>query len=482
MARSDRTLLIRDAEIWQDGAGGQRADVLIAADRIVRIERAIAKARVDRIIDARGGLLLPGLHDHHIHLAGLAVRAQSIWCGPPQVNTPSQLAECLAAAPGDGSIRAIGYHESVMDGLPDAAALDRLVPDRPLRMQHRSGRMWLLNSAARDAVLTGRDAPPGMEREGGRFTGRLFDEDDWLRGALNGSPPDFAATSADLARCGITGLTDMTPQNGADMAAHFAAQRRSGTLRQSSTLAGTLDLAKQAATGWSLGPVKLHLHEAGLPPFEDVVALIRAAHGQERAIAVHCVSEVELVFALAALEEAGTMPGDRIEHASVALPGHVAHMAKLGLAVCVQPHFVAERGDQYLEHVEPRLHGDLYRLASLRQAGLPLAGGSDAPFASADPWAAMRAAVSRTTAQGQVIAPDEALAPEQALSLWLADPADLARSREVAAGAAADLCLLRRPWAKARERLTSDDVALTLTSGRIIHDGIDQTPFKGAAR
>ena len=33
------------------------------------------------------------------------------------------------------------------------SSLDRLVPDRPLRIQHRSGRMWLLNSAALSELL-----------------------------------------------------------------------------------------------------------------------------------------------------------------------------------------------------------------------------------------------------------------------------------------------------------------------------------------
>src|SRR6185436_2110020 len=114
--------------------------------------------------------------------------------------------------------------------------------------------------------------------------------------------------------------------------------------------------------------------------------------------------------------------GDRIEHASVASPGLVARMAVLGLAVCVQPHFVAERGDRYLADVEPRHHADLYRLRSLIDASLPLAGGSDAPFASADPWQAMAAAITRTTAEERVFGADEALTPEQALALYLADP------------------------------------------------------------
>lgn len=426
-------------------------------------------------IDARGAALLPGLHDHHIHLAGLAARAASVWCGPPEVTGAEALATRLAAQPGAGWLRAIGYHESVM-GLPDARSLDRLVPGRPLRLQHRSGRMWLLNSPALAALLARAEPPPGLERDAGGFTGRLFDEDQWLREALGGAPPDFAEVSATLARYGVTGITDMSPRNDAAMAAHFAAQHDCGNLQQNCWLAGKLSLAHAPAASWQLGPAKLHLHESALPAYDDALSFVREAHARGRALAVHCVSEVELVYALALLDEAGTMRGDRIEHASIASAELVARIAGSGIAVCVQPHFIHERGDRYLLDVEPRHHGDLYRIASLGSAGVTLAGGSDAPFASADPWDAMAAAVSRWTREGRIIGEGEALSPEQALELYLAAPDDLTRQRRIGVGEHADLCLLDRPWAEARDQLGSHLVRATLIAGRLVHDGIDQPP------
>ena len=427
------------------------------------------------VIDAQGAALLPGLQDHHIHLAGLAARAASVWCGPPEIESAEALVARLKAQPGTDWLRGIGYHESVM-GLPDAKALDQLLPHRPLRLQHRSGRMWLLNSPALAALLTRAAPPPGLERDGGGFTGRLFDEDQWLRDALGSTPPDFAAVSAMLGRYGVTGFTDMSPRNDVAMAAHFAAQHKSGSLQQNCWLAGELSLGFAPAASWHMGPAKLHLHEAALPAFDEAAEFIEAAHGQGRAVAVHCVSEVELVFTLALFEAAGALPGDRIEHGSIASPELTARIASLGLAVCVQPHFVHERGDRYVLDVEPRHHGDLYRLASLKAAGIALAGGSDAPFASADPWAAMAAAVSRQTREGQVIGADEALTPEQALELYLAAPGDLTRQRHLAVGEPADLCLLTRPWAAAREGLSSDLVRATVIAGRLVYDCIDQPP------
>ncbi|MCJ2188419.1 amidohydrolase [Novosphingobium beihaiensis] len=470
-------MLIRNAEVW--GSGLQ--DVRIADGRIAAMG-TLQPSPNETVMDARGGTLLPGLHDHHIHLAGLAADKASISCGPPQVTGPEALARALRQ-PGNGWIRGTGFHESVLDGaLPDAKALDRLVPHRPLRLQHRTGRMWLLNSMALEDLLSRAAPPKGLERQGGQFTGRLFDEDAWLRTALGSQPPALGDISHDLAAFGITGVTDMSPRNDPDMARHFARQRTEGTLVQSLVLAGALSLAETAPEGWKLGPLKLHLHEAALPGFEDAVAFIRAGHGQGRPLAVHCVTEVELVFTLALLEEAGTLPGDRIEHVSIASPELVARMAALGLNACVQPHFIAERGDRYLADVEPRDHGDLYRLRSLRDAGLAMAGGSDAPYGRPDPWAAMAAAVSRRTSAGIAIGPDEALTPEEALGLYLADPLDLARQRAIAPGEAADLCLLSRPWAEARERLSSADVAATWISGKLVHQRVDEPPCERLPR
>ena len=178
-------MLIRNAELWQLGL----ADVRIDSGRIVAMGSIDAVAGED-VLDAQAGALLPGLHDHHIHLAALAVKKQSIACGPPDVMDEAELERALRCS-GEGWLRGIAYHESVA-GMPDAAFLDRMCPDRPLRMQHRSGRMWFLNSLALDLLLAASPAPSGLERGPDGFTGRLFDEDRWLSNALGSHPPSFA--------------------------------------------------------------------------------------------------------------------------------------------------------------------------------------------------------------------------------------------------------------------------------------------------
>ena len=117
-----------------------------------------------------------------------------------------------------------------------------------------------------------------------------------------------------------------------------------------------------------------------------------------------------------------------------------------------QPHFLAERGDDYLRDVEAGDLPWLYRARGWLEAGVRLAGGSDAPFGAPDPWRAIRAAVARPHARRRAARPSERLAPERALALFLApldDPGG--PPRRVAVGAPADLCLLDRPWRDARE-------------------------------
>jgi predicted amidohydrolase YtcJ len=451
-------MLIRGAEL----EGGEIADVRIAHGIVAAVGR-VQRRSDEPLIEATGSLLLPGLHDHHIHVAALAASLSSVRCGPPQVTDFDSFIACLQV-PGNDWIRATGYHESVA-GMLDAATLDRIVAHRPVRVQHRSGRMWFFNSAALDVLLS-RSAPPsGLDRA----AGRLFDDDGWLQRTLSSTPPSFEAVGAMLARWGVTGLTDMSPRNDAFMARHFIRETAIQALPQRVLLAGKLELTEADTNRRvQLGPAKLHLHEAALPPLDEAASFIRLAHDRRRNVAIHCATEVELIFALAALTDTGVTSGDRIEHAAIAPESVIADIASRGLAVVSQPHFIRERGDRYLKDVEAYAHPLLYRLRAFLEANVTLAAGTDAPSGAPNPWASMAAAVSRHTQRGTPIGPAEALTPEQALDLYLRAPQNLSQRRRVVVGAPADLCLLDRSWAAARESLASVQVRATLVEGRQI--------------
>ncbi|MEE9282342.1 MAG: amidohydrolase family protein [Myxococcota bacterium] len=460
-------MLIAGAEV-----GGTRLDVRLARGVIVELGRALAPEPEEPRLDAAGGALLPGLHDHHVHVLALAAAADSVRCGPPEVGDEAALERALAGA-GDGAawVRGVGYHESVAGEL-DRSRLDRFALERPLRIQHRSGALWMLNSAAveRVGLDRGEDAA-GVERDArGRATGRLFRLDDWLRERLDATAaPDLAVVGRRLARFGVTGLTDATPGNGPAELSLFERAVERGDLPQRLVLMGAPELPPSQRAGIERGAVKVLLRDEDLPEFDDLTRTIDAAHQDGRAVAVHCVSRAELVLAASAFSAAGCRAGDRIEHAAVAPPDVVELVAALPLTVVTQPGFVRERGDAYALDVEARDQPWLYRGLGFLEAGVPLGGGTDAPFGDPDPWRAMRAAVERRTASGLCLGARERLEPERALALFTSPP-ELpgAAPRRVAPGSPADLCLLDRPWTSARRELSSEHVAATLRAGRVI--------------
>jgi predicted amidohydrolase YtcJ len=449
-------VLITRAEV-----DGRTCAVRIAGGRIAELGDALAPRAGEAVLDAAGGALLPGLHDHHLHLFAWAAARKSLVCGPPNVRDGESLARVLRdaarAAPPGAWIRGVGYHESVAGPL-DRNALDALVPHHPLRIQQRSGELWCLNTMACRAL--------GFEDP----SGRLLRGDAWLRARLaQEETPSLAEIGRELSRFGVTGITDATPANGAAELAAFAQAMARGDLPQRLVAMGRADLPEpdRDAPRLARGALKRKLAETALPRFEDLVAEIADAHARGRAVAIHCVTRTELVFASAAFAAAGARFGDRIEHAAVAPPDLLPSLAALHLTVVTQPGFVATRGDAYRRDVPVHEHPYLYRCAGFVNAGIPLGGSTDAPYGDPDPWAAMRAAVDRIAPDGAPLGPDETLTPERALALFTS-PADApgAAPRRIEPGSPADLCLLDRPWSAARRQLESKHVVATWCDGQ----------------
>jgi predicted amidohydrolase YtcJ len=181
------------------------------------------------------------------------------------------------------------------------------------------------------------------------------------------------------------------------------------------------------------------------------------------------VTLAESVVALSALREV-RMGGSRLEHGSVLPPDLHADLRTLGVTVVTQPHFVAERGDDYLRDVDEADRPHLYRCASLLASGVPVAAGTDAPYGDLDPWRVVAAAVTRRTESGVVLGPDERVLPVRALDLLLGELRDPGGPpRQVTVGAPADLCLLDAPLADVLHEPSADRVVATVIAGRVVH-------------
>jgi predicted amidohydrolase YtcJ len=466
-------MLIRNAS----GCDGKLADVYVDGQRVTAIGHELPIRPGDVLLDAAGHALLPGLHDHHAHLMSLASAQESLVCGPPELTTAAQLEQQLrsraALGADDEWIRGIRYHESVAGDI-DRKWLDRVVPSRPVRIQHRSGRLWILNSIGLDRVASGpiearaqRGLPEGLA------SGRLLDADAWLRERIGGRPPSLRRISALLSRYGVTGVTDASASNSMCDYERLVASTSQGEFVQRLVVMGDASLDVAVDTRWvRRGPTKIYLRESALPGLDPLRACIVRSHSAGRPVAVHCVTEAETVFATMVLAEAGVMQGDRIEHASVAPPTVVELLAAKGLTVVTQPNFVRERGDAYLADVAGRDLPWLYRGRGFLEAGIRLAAGTDAPLGDPNPWLAMQAAVDRRTRSGAVLGQAESLTPEEALRLFTGDPlAPGGGSSGIVAGSMADLCLLDRPWSVARQQLGGIRVRATVQDGNLVwHD------------
>lgn len=455
------SLVLRDAEVE-----GARVDVRVEGGFITMVGPRRGVADGDVVIECAGGALLPGLHDHHLHLLSMAAAAES-------VDVAGGLDEAVRVAhararPG-AAIRAVQYDE-VRDGPLDRWRLDALAPGRAVRVQHRSGSLWVLSTAALEQVGAQEAQEEGIERDHlQRPTGRLFRLDGWLRAGLpRHEPPDLAAVGGRLASYGVTGVTDCTPAAATGYFEPIAQAVRSGALPLAVTITGGPELSEaHPPHPLRRGPVKVLITDHAFPSLDQVSHWIARAHRAGRAVAVHCVTRAGLLLALAAWGEVGSVPGDRVEHASVMPPEAVTSLKELSLTVVTQPAFIAARGDGYLAEVEPADRPDLYRCASLQEGGVAVGGSTDAPFGPADPWCAVRAAVDRRAASGARVGADRGLAPASALDLFLGPPERPGGPRRrVLPGLPADLCLLDVPLRSALLEPSSRHVVTTIAAGK----------------
>jgi len=401
-------MILREVEVR-----GRVVDVRVTDDVVAEVGRKLKPRAEDEVIEGRGGALLPGLHDHHLHLRALAAARASVSC--------RRGLDDLRSAPGE-RVRGVLFAGSV-----DRHELDRVEPRRPVRVQHRSGALWMLNSAAL-AELEPLPHLPGVERDAdGRPTGRLWRLDHLLRGTW---PPigDLAALGRELASYGITGVTDATPD-----------------------LTDAPPVPQQVTL---LGRRKLLLHDHDLPDVDTLAAAVRERHDAGLPVAVHCVTRDALLITLAVLDEVGRLPGDRIEHGAI-VPDPAALR---GLTVVTQPGFLADRGDDYARDVDEVDLPHLYPYAGLLAAGVDVVASSDAPYGPVDPWVVMHAAAHRA------LLPTERVPAATVLEGYLRD-GDL-EPRTIAVGSSADLVLLHLPLSEALRELDHSAVRATWIGGQ----------------
>lgn len=157
----------------------------------------------------------------------------------------------------------------------------------------------------------------------------------------------------------------------------------------------------------------------------------------------------------------------RVEHASVLDDDTVAGLAELGVGAVVQPISIESERQWLASRLGPDRIDRVYPFRRLLDAGVVVAGSSDAPIEDLDVLEAMACAVDRRgIGTGQALTPAEALAMYTTGAAWVrGTDADCGR---IEVGHRGDLAVL-----SAAPGADNGGVAVlaTVAGGRVIHDG-----------
>ena len=405
-------------------------------------------------IDLGGATVVPGLVDAHVHFPSWALARREL-----RLFGTHSLGEALerivaAPRPAGGWLRGRGWRdEEWPEGeRPTRAALDAVTGEVPTALRAHDGHTLWVNSAAL--------ARAGAEHE----TGVLQEEEAWYFFDTHAaaSPEETLDAVRDAlpaaAAAGVTGVHDKDGARGAPEA--FAALGDELTLRVWQSVPDP-DPARgayvKAFMDGTLGSsTALLLNGSGmrLTTVDELAELIREAAAAGMPTAVHAIGDLANREALDAFErtEAVWRPlglRQRVEHAQCVHPDDIARFARLGITASVQyTHATSDRAlaarlwADRLEHAYP------YR--ALFDAGVRLAGGSDAPVEELDPLAGLRAAAECDMTE------DEALASFTVAPAWL-EGAEHRRGR-LRPGFDADLVVL-----------DGERVLATMVAGRWVH-------------
>jgi predicted amidohydrolase YtcJ len=407
-----------------------------------------------RVIDAAGTAVIPGLHDFHIHLVGLARARSGVRLDDARdgVAVVERLARHAAGMAADAWVTGRGWSEAQLGAVPPGA-MDEAVGGRSAFVSSHDGHSaWASAPALRTAgVGEATEDPPGGRIErgpDGRPTGVLretaLDLVSRVVPRLQGAAlrPSLEATLADLSGYGLTGASeagDYTDENGtgvdAEMGDSYSTLTDLGDaidghmrltlgmpvdairaaaargLRTGMALAGRgtmrVGWAKEYADG-ALGsgtaalfePRTCGSGEQGIMRVtaDELDALFRLGRDAGIGLAVHAIGDRAAADVLDAVQRApsrgpGT-PNDRMEHAQLVRSEDRARFAALGVTASVQPiHAAADR--DLVEACWGGRQADAYAWRGLAHAGALLAAGSDAPVEDVNPWLGIFAALHR---------------------------------------------------------------------------------------
>ena len=477
-------------------------DLRLRGGRVVGLAPTIAPEPADADVhDAAGRWVIPGLWDHHVHLAQWAdtlSRLDLSGTASPDEATDRvrRHLDTLPSEDRDSLVVGFGHRSAIWGRQPTVAELDVVSGQHPVALVSGDGHNGWLNSAA--VALLGAPATDGalVENDWYPVWARIGD----LAGSQEARDAAYRVAVSRAAAMGIVGVGDMEFGDGfLDWPRRFDAGIRDLRVRVATyptgldaVLAAGLrsgDVLADSGGLVRMGPLKIisdgslntrtaYCHQAyaggsalaephGRANYSatDLTDLARRATRAGLRMAVHAIGDAAIGQALDVFEATGAT--GTIEHAQLMRSADIARMAQLGVGASVQPaHLLDDRDVTALYW--PDRADRCFPLREMVDAGVALLLGSDAPVSPLDPWLAMAAAVHRSADDRDPWNAGQALSAAQAL----ADSTD--GQTTVALGSRADLVLLEadplgsddHESAEVGRRLRSMPVAATYLGGR----------------
>ena len=425
--------------------------------KVVRIGQAAALHRSyprAQSIDGGGKTLLPGLIDAHGHVIDLGfetVRIQLVGT-PSLAAAQDQIRVYVRAHPDRTWYLGDGWNQVVwgLGRFPLASELDAVVADRPAVLYRIDGHaLWVNTAALRAAGITGITQDPvggRIERDAvGNPSGVLVDKAMELVEHVIPQPTDverIAALKAALAHMNSVGLT--SAGDAGDSAQVIGLYRQLAdqsqlTVRIYAMIADTgEDFQSLSKAGPLIGygndrltvrAVKLFADgalgsrgAALLAPYSDIpdqhgLLLMSDAEMERRVetalkagyqVNVHAIGDAANRQVLDAFEAAYRAVGgrelrNRIEHAQVVAPSDIPRFKQLNLIASMQPTHATSDMNMAEARIGPERLKGAYAWRTFLDQGTRIAGGSDFPVESDNPFFGLHAAVTRTDHAGRPV-------------------------------------------------------------------------------
>ncbi|RNI19027.1 amidohydrolase [Flexivirga caeni] len=468
--------LFRHPRIYTgDPASSYVTGLLVENDRIstVGADADLAAAHpTAEVVDLPGELVMPGMHDAHIHTAGVARALAAV-----DLRAVRSLEEALATVRDHVSGMPSGAwvfggrwdsNKWAVPVQPTAHDLDSVSGDHPVALSSIDGHtLWANTAALRAAGIDASwtDPPGGMavRDAAGNPTGILRETAQDAIEELEAESSDLRApllaAQEHLLSVGLTAVTDL---NGEDARAAYLSIKAAGELKIRVVKGIPMDALQRAIaegrrTGdgddwFRVGPLKLfsdgalgsrtaHLSRPyadkpdnlgmAVMTHTELYDAARSAVDAGIAVATHAIGDRANHVVLDVYEklrrDTGTTLALSIEHTQFLQPGDVARLRALGVTASMQPtHCTSDIALVEALLSEHDLVG--YGWRSVLDSGAALAFGSDAPVEEANPFHGIHAAITRQRGDGTPAGgfqPAERISVKEAIAAYATGPAVL---------------------------------------------------------